>query len=39
MKNFHESNRMQSLGMTADSTLDEVIEAYLEDFHGVPGQA
>jgi len=32
MKNFHESNRMQSLGMTADSSLEEVIEDYLEDF-------
>jgi nucleoside-diphosphate-sugar epimerase len=28
-----ESKRAETLGMTADSSVEEVIEAYLEDFH------
>ena len=34
-----ESKRAEALGMSADSSVEEVIEAYLEDFHEVSGQA
>jgi hypothetical protein len=34
-----ESKRAEALRMTADSSLEEVIEAYLEDFHGVRDQS
>ena len=33
-----ESKRAEALGMRADSSVEEVIEAYLEDFHEVSGQ-
>ena len=34
-----ESKRAEALGMSADSSLEEVIEAYLDDFHEFPGRA
>ena len=34
-----ESKRAESFGMSADSSLEGVIEAYLEDFHGVRDQS
>ena len=34
-----ESKRAEALEMTADSSLEEVIEAYLKDFHRVRDQS
>ena len=34
-----ESKRAEALGMSADSSVEEVIEAYLDDFHEFPGRA